>query len=255
MSTRTSSQLRADYGFDAPAYLVLHAVSAVLLLASSAYLLLTDRVTVGWILLIAGLLLSLMTGTYYYSTRRGKFRTWRAILEKHLVLNGDEEVLDLGCGRGAVLVEVARRLTTGRAVGIDLWSTRDQSGNAFETTDRNVSAEGVSGRVDLRTGDMTALPFPDESFDAIVSSIAIHNIGHAKRLGAIDEAVRVLRPGGRIAIVDLFHVDDYRRRLAELDMLEVTKKHLGPRFWYGNPLWSGKLLTAQKPSRPSGDRA
>ncbi len=47
-----------------------------------------------------------------------------------LKLRGDEQVLDVGCGRGLLLLEAARRVPRGRATGLDLWSTRDQSGNA-----------------------------------------------------------------------------------------------------------------------------
>src|SRR5215204_744202 len=64
-------------------------------------------------------------GSFLYTTRRGKFVEWNAILNA-LGLNGHERVLDIGCGRGAVLTAVARRLTTGTITGIDIWSTTDQ---------------------------------------------------------------------------------------------------------------------------------
>jgi hypothetical protein len=63
-----------------------------------------------------------------------------------------------------VLTAVARRLTTGRVTGVDIWSTRDQSGNAREVTERNAALEGVADRVTIEAGDMRALPFPDASF-------------------------------------------------------------------------------------------
>jgi hypothetical protein len=66
---------------------------------------------------------------------------------------------DLGCGRGAVLIEAARRLPTGRAVGADLWSGKDQSGNSPDATLANAAAAGVADRVEVHTADMTALPF------------------------------------------------------------------------------------------------
>jgi arsenite methyltransferase len=67
-------------------------------------------------------------------------------------------VLDLGCGRGAVLVLVAKLLPRGTAAGIDLWLTQDQSGNAVGATWRNAEAEGVADRVELVTGDIRWLP-------------------------------------------------------------------------------------------------
>ena len=105
-------------------------------------------------------------------------------------LRGDEMVLDMGCGRGAVLTAVARRLTTGRVTGADIWSRADQSGNAKEVTLRNASLEGVSDRVHIETADMRALPFPDATFDLVVSSLAIHNIrSNADRRRAISEGI------------------------------------------------------------------
>src|SRR5215211_4228755 len=139
----------------------------------------------------------------FHTTLRGKFLVWADLLDG-LKLRGDERILDMGCGRGAVLLMAAQHLTTGRAVGVDLWRSVDQSGNSPAATQRNAVAEGVADRVDLHTGDMTALPFEDNSFDVVVSSLAIHNIrGRAGREKAIDEAVRVLRPGGRLLIADL----------------------------------------------------
>jgi hypothetical protein len=68
-----------------------------------------------------------------YASRRGKFVVWASLLDQ-LQLRGDERVLDLGCGRGAVLLLAAQRLTTGRAVGVDIWRRGDQSGNSAEAT-------------------------------------------------------------------------------------------------------------------------
>ncbi|HYT59231.1 MAG TPA: class I SAM-dependent methyltransferase [Haliangiales bacterium] len=85
-------------------------------------------------------------------------------------LRGDERVLDVGCGRGLMLIGVAKRLTSGLAVGVDLWRTEDQSGNSPETTRANALAEGVNGRIEIKTGDARQLPFDANSFDAVVSS-------------------------------------------------------------------------------------
>jgi arsenite methyltransferase len=113
-------------------------------------------------------------GISVHTTRRGKFLVWAEILDS-LRLRGDERVLDVGCGRGAVLTMVAERLPRGRVVGIDLW-TADQSGNGAEAAERNLVAEGVRERCKLVTGDMRSMPFRNASIDMIVSSLAIHNI-------------------------------------------------------------------------------
>jgi arsenite methyltransferase len=183
---------------------------------------------------------------YIYATRSGKFRVWDRVLDD-LRLRGDETVLDLGCGRGAVLLAAAKRLPRGRAVGVDLWHA-DQTDNSQQTTLTNALLENVADRVEVHTADMTALPLADESVDVIVSSLAIHNIpGSAGRRLALDEAVRVLRPGGRLAIADLWETRRHAERLRELGWRNVRRRNLGWRMWYGGPWFATRLVTATKP--------
>jgi ubiquinone/menaquinone biosynthesis C-methylase UbiE len=88
---------------------------------------------------------------------------------------------------------------------------------------------------------MMALPFEDNSFDLVVSSLAIHNIrGRAGRAKAVDEAVRVLRPGGRLMIADVRGTRHHEAQLARIGMRNVARKRLGWRFWC-------PLVTATKP--------
>ena len=183
---------------------------------------------------------------YAYATRVGKFVVWDRVLGD-LRLTGDETVLDLGCGRGAVLLAAAKRLPRGRAIGVDLWHA-DQTDNSAEATLANAVLENVADRVAVRTADMTALPLADDSVDVIVSNLAIHNIPtRAGRRKALDEAVRVLRPGGRLAIADLWETRRHAARLRELGWQDVRRRNLGWRMWYGGPWFSTRLVTATKP--------
>src|SRR5678816_864585 len=154
------------YGYDAPYALVAFACFGV---ASAVFAAIAwqegPNRTAGWLTFYAAFFLGNAT-SFFYTTRRGKFVEWERILDR-TQLRGDEIVLDMGCGRGAVLTAVARRLTTGRVTGVDIWSTRDQSGNARDVTLRNASLEGVGDRVQIETGDMRKLPFPDASFDIV----------------------------------------------------------------------------------------
>ena len=195
-----------SYGIDAPYAPAFIAVMTVVVLVMA---IISGR----WQTLVPITFMLAVLGFYLHSTLRGKFVVWADLLNQ-LHLRGDERILDMGCGRGAVLLMAAQRLTTGRAVGVDLWRNADQSGNSAQATRNNAIAEGVADRVELHTADMTALPFEDNSFDVIVSSLAIHNIpGRAGREKAITEAVRVLRPGGRLLIADVRGTREYRNSL------------------------------------------
>ncbi|ORW41814.1 methyltransferase [Mycobacterium paraense] len=194
---------------------------------------------------VAALLVAAGIGVLRFS-KRGKFEVWARLLTR-IGLRGDERVLDLGCGRGAVLLAAAKLLPRGRAVGVDIWRA-DQTGNSLQATLANAEAEGVADRVELHTCDMTALQFPDASFDLVVSNLAIHNLpGNRARLSAIDEAVRVLRPGGRLVIADLGFTRLYARRLRERGMAQVERRDLGWRAWWGLPLLRTYAVTAAKP--------
>jgi len=188
-----------------------------------------------------GTLLLASSGVYLHTTLRGKLRIWARELDR-AGLKGNEQLLDLGCGRGAVLVEAARRLPAGRAVGVDLWS-KDQSGNSPEATLANAAASGVADRVEVHTADMTALPFPDGSFDVVTSALAIHNIQSPEgRYRALDEAMRVLRPGGQLLIADPWPMA--RKYAGHLG--QGTLRPLGPGYWYGGPWLGITLLHAVK---------
>ena len=176
-----------------------------------------------------------------WSSRRGKFFVRNRLVEA-LHLNGGERVLDVGCGRGLVLIDVAKRLTTGQAVGVDLWLSKDLSGNRPNFTLENATAAGVADRVTVETGDMCALPFTTSSFDAVASMTAIHNVpNEARRDLALSEMARVLKPGGRLAIFDVFHSLHYAKVLRGAGMEVKTS---GLFLLWGIP---GRCVFAHKP--------
>jgi arsenite methyltransferase len=158
----------------------------------------------------AGLSLTLTGMLMVWSSRVGKLRRRDQLLNQ-LTWTGDEQVLDVGCGRGLLLIGAAKRLTAGRAIGVDIWRSEDLSGNAAEATLANARAEGVADRVQVDTADMRHLPYSDRSFDLVLSSAAIHNLdASADRDLAIQEIARVLKPGGVSLIDDIRHFAQYR---------------------------------------------
>jgi ubiquinone/menaquinone biosynthesis C-methylase UbiE len=247
---------KGDYGVDAPLVPILLAAGGLALVVLGV---------LGWVFwdgfpwslfsLLGGLLMLLSAASFFYTTRAGKFAVWEEIL-RGLRLRGDERILDLGSGRGAILIMAAKLLPRGSGVGLDLWRSVDQSGNSMETALGNAEQEGVRDRIDLKTGDITRAPFEDNTFDIVLSGLAIHNIKDpAARRRAIDEAVRVLKPGGRLVISDIQHTDEYADRLRERGMLDVERRPLGWRYWYGGPWMATSLVTSTKPrSSPQASR-
>jgi SAM-dependent methyltransferase len=234
---------RGSYGFDAPPLFVL---PPLLIAYSIVQGVLSDQ---PWPFLGAALVAA-CAASGLYAIRCGKFVVWADLLDG-LALRGDEHILDVGCGRGAVLLLAAQRLTTGRAVGVDVWNRKDQSGNGSEATRRNAILEGVGDRVELHTADMTALPFPDDSFDLVVSSLAVHNTKtRARQNAAVDEAARVLRPGGQLLIADIRATARYQARLATLGMTTSPRRRLGWRMWFSGPFVPTRLVSATKPHQP-----
>ncbi|MBX6383471.1 MAG: class I SAM-dependent methyltransferase [Microbispora sp.] len=238
---------RAHYGVDAPGVLVGLTLGGIAELAVTAVLF-----AVGWtipavVLLIGGIILVAGAAVFAHTTLRGKFKVWDAEIDR-LGLKGDERVLDMGCGRGLVLLKVAARLSSGKATGIDLWVTKDQSGNSQDATWANARAEGVADRVELVTGDMRDLPFDDATFDLVVSSLAVHNIPDAEgRAQAVREAFRVLKPGGLLRLADFRNTRQYAEVLRECGAADVEVYDLGWRFWYGGPQGRTAMVACRRP--------
>lgn len=236
---------RGDYGIDAP-YILYGLAAAAVATAAAAIIAYAAFKPVFPSLVVTAVIFALMACSYLWTTRHGKFTVWSKLLDS-LALRGNECLLDVGCGRGAILMMAAQRLPSGKAVGVDLWSTKDQSGNDERVTLRNAQLEGVQERIELHTADMQKLPFPDGSFDVITSSLAIHNIpGASGREQALAEILRVLKPGGIALIADIGHTLAYKRYLAMQPDTTVERRGLGWQFWYGGPHVATALVTVRR---------
>jgi len=139
-----------------------------------------------------------------WSSKIGKIKEAKRLLNMY-DWKGDEKVLDVGCGRGLMLISAAKRLVTGTAVGVDIWDSRDQSGNHPENTLSNAQFEGVAERVEIQNSDARRLPFVNDTFDVVLSNKVFHNItNREERKKAVQEIARVLKPGGWLGIIDSF---------------------------------------------------
>lgn len=244
----TATPPHADYGLDAPGViriLLLAGLAAVAVgIAASIHgwgSPVQRRPAIGGTLQWTGSALIMGSILMYLSSRWGKLRARDRMLDR-LALTGTETILDVGCGHGLMLIGAAKRLPRGKAIGVDLWSQIDQKSNSSSATMANARAEGIADRVEVRDGDMRALPLADASIDVVVSSLAIHNVkGDDNRRKAIEEIVRVLKPGGRVGILDIAHVKHYANDLRDAGMRDVTMHGFTP--WIYPPT---RVLTAVK---------
>ncbi len=125
----------------------------------------------------------------------GRERRFRERLLRPARLRDGEAVLDVGCGTGSLAI-VARAQVgpSGSVAGVDA------SAPMIARARRKASRAGLT--IDFREAYAEALPFPDASFDVVLSTVMLHHLRRATRAAAVAEMRRVLRPGGRVIVVD-----------------------------------------------------
>jgi len=207
--------MKPDYGLDAPGVIrgLLVGGAAALVVGSFASNLHVGPVQIALrpTLLDTGVFCILSGLAMLAYSKFGKFRHRDRIL-RMVNWKGDEMVLDVGTGRGLLMIGAAQKLNHGKAVGIDIWSKQDLSGNTMENTLKNAELEGVRGKVELRSEDATAMALPNGTFDVVLSNLCLHNIpSREARDRACREIVRVLKPGGQAVISDLKNTGAYIR--------------------------------------------
>jgi arsenite methyltransferase len=132
---------------------------------------------------------------------------------------GDEQVLDIGTGKGLLMTGAARKLTTGRSTGIDIWNNEDLTGNNIENALKNAEIEGVRDKIEIKNENAMSMSFADNSFDIILSNLCLHNIYNMEgRYTACKEISRVLKQGGTGIISDFRHVKQYKRNFDEFGL-------------------------------------
>lgn len=202
-----AGQLSSNYGLEIPEHLrhlVLVGLTSGVIGIALAVLLPMDQRLIAVILLLIGFVAIVITALLGLVTNSGSRLTARHKMINAVAWSGNEMVLDVGCGNGFLLVEAAKHLTTGKAIGIDVWREGSGGQNA-DAAWENARLEGVLDRIDVQNVDARKLPFDNESFDVILSSLALHHMGtNADREQALREMSRVLKPRGTILIYDMF---------------------------------------------------
>jgi ubiquinone/menaquinone biosynthesis C-methylase UbiE len=131
----------------------------------------------------------------------------RRVLARAQIARG-EEVLDVGCGTGTLAVVAARAAEGVKVTGLDA------DGSILARARRRAAEAGLEIRFD--EGTSTALPYPDASFDVVLSTLMFHHLPDEAKRETADEVARVLRPGGRLVVADPGRPQDPLMRVAVL---------------------------------------
>jgi arsenite methyltransferase len=220
-STDKYQAQRANYGQDMKGIVIFAASMSLLFLSLAfwqfiAYISSNCNYKLNLFIIVAAfaILFIFITIVSIWSSRRGKLKL-RDKLMNNLKLNGTELILDLGCGNGLLLLEAAKRIPLGKAIGADNWSkTLEYQYNA-QMVLNNAKIEGVLDRIEVITADALSIPFPENSFDVVMTSLMIHHISDKAQV--FKEMLRVLKPEGIVIIADVMA----KRYITVLELLEV----------------------------------
>lgn len=194
---------------------------------------------------VLGLLGAASAGVAWHkiqSSRQGKLRLREQLMDQ-LALQGDEKVLDVGCGLGLMSIAAAKRLKTGKVTAIDTWNSQDISDNSVEAAKENAKSEGVAERIRFEAGNPCKLVYPADQYNVVVSAMALHRLDDDnQRAQALREMLRVLKPGGRLLVFDTVETGYYA---GILSMSGAQDVQLSPwTFLWCRP-W--RSVTARKP--------
>jgi arsenite methyltransferase len=235
---------KVDYGIDAPGVIRNLAICGAALVIVRAF---TATISIGPLKIInfqwTGYSCLATAGLMLLYSKVGKMRHRDRMIGK-AALKGNEQVLDVGTGRGLLLIAAAKKLSKdkgGHAVGIDIWKASDLSENLRERTQQNLEIEGVVDRCELIDAPAEKMLFSEGSFDVIVSNMCLHNIPKAdERRAACLEIVRVLKPGGIAVISDYKNTKTYARIFKDAG-LAVSRK-----FYFADTFFPVSIVLAKK---------
>src|SRR5947209_14729216 len=148
-------------------------------------------------------------GKWFHDTFsfHGTFRKLRQRTINLACIQPGEQVLDVGCGTGTLAMEVARLVgRAGRVAGVDPGTQQIARARA-KAARRHVPIE-------FQIGVIEQLPFPDSTFDVVLSTLMMHHLPKSLKRQGLAEIARVLKPGGRLVIADFTRKQERQGRAA-----------------------------------------
>jgi arsenite methyltransferase len=221
MTDKSGKSKKAKYGIDAPGVIRnLFLGGAALVLVALFFPVIKIggvEANISWFAWPGGFLLAESVLMLVYSLH-GKYKHRDRMLAL-VTWQGNEQVLDVGTGKGLLLIGAAKKLTTGKSTGIDIWVKEDLSGNNMIAALQNAGIEGVDRKVEILNENAMNMSFSDNTFDVILTNLCLHNIyDEPGRYDACKEICRVLKKGGTAVISDFRHTREYKHHFDQLGL-------------------------------------
>jgi len=193
---------------------VLGAGTLILVPLGSIYRL---TVTILFVLILVSFLFPLYA-YLMFSQKGGRLqeKVYTLIIQS-LGTNVKGKILDIGSGNGVLAVKLAQQHGEAEVVGVDYWGKDWEYSKSV--CEKNTRIGNVESRVRFQKGDAAALEFETGAFDAAISNLTFHEVKSVvdKRL-VVQEALRVVKPGGAFAYVDYFYDEQYYGKASEFEI-------------------------------------
>ncbi|WP_033691659.1 class I SAM-dependent methyltransferase [Bacillus sp. GeD10] len=187
--------------------------------------------------------------TYQFAAFGGYYQSRiHDLMVKKVNWNGQGKILDIGTGSGSLIIKLAIAFPESFLTGIDYWGENWEYSR--EQCQQNAEIEGVSDKIDFLKASAANLPLQDDEFDIVVSCLTFHEVKDTRnKTEVIQEAFRVLKPGGEFIFLDLFmdekifgNTEELLNDLKKLDISKLNSYKLAEEMKLPKLLLNKKVL-------------